>query len=125
MPIQPMANNFALKQMEVEHRGIGIVPGNTSSPQEKEKPVRSLAKESAKKGEGRILAVNHDHHFVVINQGLKDGFEEGMTLVALREGKQVGELQVETTYEKISAAGFNPKKKLRFEVGDTIQPQSS
>jgi len=44
-----------------------------------------------------------------------------MILIASRKGRQVGELEVETAYDKISAAGYKAEKKINLRVGDSIQ----
>jgi len=107
----------------VEERGVQPVPGNVSASAE---PEKSPPADSAPWGsDGRILAVNEEHHFVVVNRGLKDGVEEGTSLIAYRNGRPIGELLVETAYDKISAAGFSPKKDFKFQVGDKVRPRQS
>jgi len=118
-----LQKSFALRQVEVEERGVQPVPGNVSASAE---PKKSPPADSAPWGsDGRILAVNEEHHFVVVNRGLKDGVEEGASLIAYRNGRPIGELLVETAYDKISAAGFSPKKDFKFQVGDKVRPRQS
>ena len=51
----------------------------------------------------RILSINEDHNFVVIDAGSRDGLGEGMTLNLFKDGKNVATLQIIRVKEKVSA----------------------
>jgi len=107
-PAPVPAKSFPLRQAKVEEKAVPAI----TEPAQKDASAISA---------GRILAVNKPYNFVVVNRGLKDGIQKGMILIASRKGRQVGELEVETTYDKISAAGYKAEKKIDLRVGDTIQ----
>ena len=54
--------------------------------------------------EGRVLVVNRDYGFIVVNVGSRDDIAIGDTLTVFRGGKFVGEAQVEKIYDTMSAA---------------------
>ncbi|MGE4357148.1 MAG: hypothetical protein AB7E08_01165 [Candidatus Omnitrophota bacterium] len=51
----------------------------------------------------RILSVNREHKFVVIDAGNKDGLSEGMEVDLFKDGKNIATLQIIRTKEKVSA----------------------
>ena len=53
---------------------------------------------------GKILVVNKEYNFVVVNIGIKDDIELGDVLTVFRNGKYVGEANIEKIYDTMSAA---------------------
>ncbi|MCM8766018.1 MAG: hypothetical protein NC920_04150 [Candidatus Omnitrophica bacterium] len=51
----------------------------------------------------KILSLNKEHNFLVIDAGSKDGLSEGMMVNLLKEGKKIASLQVIRVKEKVSA----------------------
>jgi hypothetical protein len=51
----------------------------------------------------RILSLNRQHNFVVIDAGAEEGIGEGMHLNLLKDGRSVAVLQVLRTKERVSA----------------------
>ncbi|MCM8763678.1 MAG: hypothetical protein NC927_01155 [Candidatus Omnitrophica bacterium] len=51
----------------------------------------------------RILSVNREHNFLVIDVGSKDGLSEGMQVDLFKDGKNVATLQIIRVKEKVSA----------------------
>lgn len=54
--------------------------------------------------EGKVLVVNRGYNFIVVDIGVRDDIEVGDTLTVFRDGKYVGEAQVEKIYDTMSAA---------------------
>ena len=52
----------------------------------------------------KVLVVNRNHNFVVVDAGARDGVEKGMVLVLHRAKKYVGKCQVEKVYDRMAAA---------------------
>jgi len=84
-----------------EDNGVsGQAAGSTSREQPKEKArVSSLL-------EGKVLVVNKDYNFVVINLGSKDGVNAGDVFVLYHNNKYIGDIKVEKIHESMSAADF-------------------
>jgi len=61
--------------------------------------------------EGRVLVVNRDYNFIVVNIGHDDDIRLGSTLTVFRSGKYVGEAKVEKIYDTMSAAAISKELK--------------
>ena len=88
--------------------------------------VRSLpASEGKEKTEssdssGRILAVNPDSNFVVIDLGVSSGVKAGDAFDVYREGKSIGLIEVIQARGNISACDIK-KKSTALRIGDSIK----
>lgn len=56
--------------------------------------------------EGKILAVNKDYNFAVINLGTNDGLGPGDIFSVYRDSKYLGEVKLEKVNDSMSAAAF-------------------
>ncbi len=56
--------------------------------------------------EGKVMIVNKEFNFVVINLGSKDKINVGDEFLVSRAGKAIGDIKVEKVHEAMSAAGF-------------------
>ncbi|MCX5668838.1 MAG: hypothetical protein NTX89_01775 [Candidatus Omnitrophica bacterium] len=74
-----------------------------NEPVKSEKKIESSAIKSL---EGKIIVVNKEYNFAVINLGSKDKVSVGDEFVISRAGKLIGDLKVEKVHEAMSAAGF-------------------
>lgn len=84
-----------------------------------EEPVKAIQEES--KLEGKVLVVNKDYGFVVIDLGGKDGVKIGDIFSVYQGKKYIGDLKIEKIHESMSAAGFvNNKVKGRINEGDAV-----
>ena len=54
--------------------------------------------------EGRVLVINREYNFIVVDIGVDDEVELGGYLTIFRNGKYVGEAQIEKIYDTMSAA---------------------
>lgn len=56
--------------------------------------------------EGKVLVVNKDYNFIVINLGNKDGINLGDVFSVYHGNKFIGDVKVEKLHEAMAAAGF-------------------
>ncbi len=72
--------------------------------------------------EGKVMVVNREFNFVVVNLGSKDGLQSGATVSISREGKPIATAQVERIYENMSAATvIDEAKKGSIKEGDLVR----
>jgi predicted RNase H-like nuclease (RuvC/YqgF family) len=72
--------------------------------------------------EGRVLTVNKDYDFVIVNLGLKDGIEIGQSLYIYQGDKFLGKVKVEKLQETMSVAHIpNPQIKSAVKEGDIVK----
>ena len=74
----------------------------------------------AKSLEGKVLIVNKEFNFVVINLGSKDKVSVGDEFLVSRAGKSIGDLKVEKVHEFMSAAGFAAELKDFIKENDKV-----
>lgn len=69
----------------------------------------------------QIMTVNRKFNFVVINLGMKNDLKMGDKLNVIRDGKTIGEIQVEKLYDRFAAAAIlNEARKSKIEKGDFV-----
>jgi len=116
--IQQQKDELEAKLKELESGSDGVELGKVVVNSEvlKEKP--QAAAPSTPKGEkkaaapkvntleGKVMVVNKDYNFAVINLGSKDGVKMDDVFSVYRGGKVIGELKVEKVHESMAAAGF-------------------
>ncbi len=57
---------------------------------------------------GKILTVNKEFNFVIINLGKKDNLKKGMVFLVYRENKLIGKIEVEETFKDMSSCLILP-----------------
>lgn len=72
--------------------------------------------------EGKVMVVNKDFGFIVINLGEKDGIRVGTVFEVLRDNKQIGKVQVDKVYPSMSGATILPETKVRLKENDVVKP---
>ena len=72
------------------------------SPSPSTKPAKYV------KGEGRVLTVDAENQFVIVNLGQRDGVAEGTMLSVFRGEEYLGDLKVSRVQPDMSAADFIP-----------------
>ena len=83
------------------------------------------AQPAAKNLEGKVLVVNREFNFVVLNLGSKDGLKAGSRFNVLKGDKKIGTVEVERLYENMSAANvLEEEKKGQVKEGDTVRQVS-
>jgi len=70
--------------------------------------------------EGKVMIVNKEFNFAVINLGSKDKVEVGDEFRVSRDGKYIGDLKVEKVHDSMSAAGFAVELKDQIKENDKI-----
>ena len=70
--------------------------------------------------EGKIVVVNKENNFVVLNLGSKDGVSVGDEFSVSRAGKTIGSVKVEKVHETMSAAGFATELKDIISENDKV-----
>lgn len=70
--------------------------------------------------EGKVMVVNKEFNFAVINLGSKDGVKLGDEFSVLSSGKSIGTIKVEKVHEAMSAAGFAEELKNKIKDNDTV-----
>jgi predicted RNase H-like nuclease (RuvC/YqgF family) len=76
---------------------------------------------SDKQLEGKILVVNKEYSFAVINLGLRDGVSSGDRFSVYRKNKYIGDVVVERVDEGMSSVNFvNPQVKDAVREGDRV-----
>ena len=91
------------------------------SPEQAAAKKADSARKPAKKLEGKVLVVNKDYRFAVINLGSKDGINAGAVFSVMRGSKNLGDVKVEKVHDTMSAAGFvTPDLKDKIIEGDSV-----
>lgn len=80
------------------------VPKSETKPAEDIKVETKPEMASKASKEGKVLLINRNFHFVVVNVGSKNGLSPSDILLIKRNGKQVAKVRVEKVYDEYSAA---------------------
>ena len=71
--------------------------------------------------EGKVLVLNKEYDFAVINLGSKDGINVGDLFSAYHNNNYIGDLKIEKLHDSMAAAGFvTPDVKDKISEGDKI-----
>lgn len=93
LKLQERVSQLESGSPQIELGKIVVSPtGSTKSPKE----------------EGRVLTVDAENQFVIVNLGQKDGISEGSTLSIFRDQEYVGDIKVTRVQPDMSAADFIP-----------------
>ncbi len=120
-----------LKELENPSQGVElgkIVVAPDASGDNKAKAVLTQKQEAKispeKEGsalEGKVLVVNKEYNFVVINLGSKDGVSLGDMFTLVRGKSSIGDIKVEKLHDSMSAAGFiSEDLKNKVREGDKV-----
>lgn len=93
--VEPDVKSGEVKAKEVQLEKIVVAP-NTQEP--------PAALSASAPLEGKVLVVNREYDFIVINLGQKDGVNLGDTFDVLRKDKSLGEAKVEEVRDTMSVA---------------------
>jgi len=104
-----------VKELEAESQGVElgkivVTPDAATAklkakkPEEEKKGIAKVLPE--KPVEGKILVVNKEYNFVVINLGSKDGVGIGQVFSIYRGNSYIGDIKVEKLHDSMAAAGF-------------------
>jgi len=70
--------------------------------------------------EGKVLVVNKDYDFVVVNLGGKDGVRAGQIFSVYHGTKYLGDVKVEKVHDSMAAANFSVSLKEKISEGDKV-----
>lgn len=115
-------NELGAKSESVELGTIMVTPEGAVPLEETSKAVL-LEKPKGKpaKTEGKILVINKENNFVVIDLGSKDGVALDNIFAIYHNNKYVGDVKVEKIHDSMSAAGLvSPKIKDKISEGDKV-----
>ena len=78
------------------------------APPEGSKSTTSAVGKTAEKKllEGKVLVVNKEFNFAVINLGNKDGVKIGDTFLVYHSNNYIGDIELEKIHDSMAAAGF-------------------
>lgn len=93
-----------LKELSTYSKPLVDIKEDETELSKEEIPSIEKSKEPLLKGE--ILTINREFNFVVINLGKADGIDEEMVLEVRRDKDVLGQIQVETVKDHISAAAI-------------------
>lgn len=57
---------------------------------------------------GKILEINKEFNFVIINLGKEEGIKKGMIFLVYREKKLLGKMEVEEVFQDMSSCNMLP-----------------
>lgn len=111
---EPVVKGEIKAAEEVEKKPVEMI---------QEEPVKAAQEES--KLEGKVLVVNKEYGFAVIDMGSNEGVKLDDIFSVYQDNKQkkkyIGDLKIEKVHESMSAAGFvNNKVKDRINEGDAV-----
>lgn len=115
---------------EGQNTAATMPPANAAQPaKEERKPEKPVIKESkvrenksaSKSLEGKVLVLNQEYDFAVIDLGTKDGVGIDNVFGVYHNDKYIGDIKVEKAHESMAAAGFlSPKLKEQINEGDRV-----
>lgn len=116
--------SLLVKENKVLRRRVSNRVGSTPTVELEKIVVTNVsqAKDTQPK-EGRILAVNKEYDFVVINLGANEVKKQEKVFI-VRDGKLIAQAEVERVEEAISAATLLPEyKEIEVKEGDLVRVQ--
>lgn len=106
-------NNVELGTIVVTPESAKAVPAASKTPAKANKPKAAL--------EGKVLVINKEYNFAIINLGNKDGVGVGDIFVVYHANKHIGDISVEKVHDSMSAAGFlSADLKNKVSEGDKV-----
>lgn len=99
------------KVSELEEKSVNldkiVVSPQSSLSEEPKEPIRDLLR-------GRVLVVNKEYNFIVLDLGQNDGVKKGMVF-EIREGSEfLGKAEIDKVYETMSSATLLPGSNINF-----------
>lgn len=124
--LEATSNGVELGKVIVNNEGVvvdpKVKPKTVNKASEAEvKPQKVVKNPVVASGlEGKIIIVNKEFNFAVIDLGSKDNVSVGDEFAVSRAGKYIGDLKVEKVHESMSAAGFIPELKDLIKENDIV-----
>jgi len=118
------ANGAAAAGNKMADKKPAAPNAKAAKPVKKEQPAAPVAMSPAAMAaqplEGKVMIVNKEFNFVVINLGSKDKVNIGDEFSVFHDGKLIGDLKVEKVHEFMSAAGFSADLKDLIKENDKV-----
>jgi len=111
---QPSGDTAAAQSVPQEQMIAPAPQASSAKPVKQELPLKAQGQT------GKVLIVNKEFNFVVINLGSKDKVSVGDEFLVSRSGKAIGDIKVEKVHEFMSAAGFPEKLKDTIKENDKV-----
>jgi hypothetical protein len=108
------ASQSAVVLPDVATQQVNDLPVRTAKAAKKDSQLTATGQE------GKVLIVNKEFNFVVINLGSKDRVTVGDEFLVSRSGNPIGEIKVEKVHEFMSAAGFSPQLRNSIKENDKV-----
>ncbi|MFA4983886.1 MAG: hypothetical protein WC559_01035 [Candidatus Omnitrophota bacterium] len=101
--------------------GSASAPGEMTAAREEARPI----KKNSSIPEGKVLVVNRDYNFAVINLGAKDGVRIDDIFTVYRGKKELGDIKIEKIHDSMSAGTFLTQQlKDKINEGDRVIPSA-
>jgi len=94
------------KEVELGNIVVSPEPKTTKPKATQPKAEKKELSTQAQGMEGKVLVINKDYNFAVINLGSKDNVNLGDVFSIYHNDKYVGDVKVEKVHDSMSAAGF-------------------
>ena len=107
LTVQPQASSQT-QDKGVELDAIVVTPGKEAQVSHEEKTTDEISTLPSDTSDGRILSVDTDTEFVIVNLGEKDGIKRNMFLSVYRGKEYLGDIQITRVQPEMSAADFVP-----------------
>ncbi|MCM8795605.1 MAG: hypothetical protein NC928_02835 [Candidatus Omnitrophica bacterium] len=110
-----------LNTLEAQGQQQGVELGKIVVAPEGKIPEVKTEVSDKEKLEGKILVVNKDYNFVVINLGSKDRVALGDIFSVFHGHQYIGDVRIEKIHDSMSAAGFmSDEMKAKIVEGDRV-----
>ncbi|MBM3246059.1 MAG: hypothetical protein FJZ13_01885 [Candidatus Omnitrophica bacterium] len=109
-----------IKDLEAQSQGVEL--GKiVVSPETAATGQAAVAIIASPVNEGKVLTVNKDYDFILINLGTKEGVRAGEVFGVYHNNKYIGDVKIEKVHDTMSAAGFSkPDMKNKIDEGDKV-----
>ncbi len=106
--LEEMTQNIELGKIVVAPESSAAAESKQSRKKEarKKQEPQVMPQEEATGMNGKVLVINKEYNFVVINLGSRDGVDVGMEFAVYQGNKHIGDIKVEKVHDAMSAAGF-------------------
>ena len=113
--LETKISELETKSKDLEAKVQGIELGTIVIGRETTPPQQTVSKPATRKQEkkipvsgleGKVLVVNKDYNFVVINLGTKDGVEMDNVFSVYHGNNYIGDVKIEKIHDSMAAAGF-------------------
>jgi len=126
--LEEKAKNVELGKIVVSSDADSQPAESVSEGQASEPEVQMVSEKVVKEGtksvnsilEGKILVVNKEYDFFVVNLGKKDGISTGDKFAIYHADKYIGDAQVEKLHDAMSSATFATALRQQISDGDKV-----